>query len=64
MYGEIMKVIGLASFIIDEDVCADQYPAYYTKLTYHLSWILAFSSINGQWIIVLLTWIDILDRSF
>jgi len=55
MYGEIMKVIGLASFIIDEDVCADQYPAYYTKLTYHLSWILAFSSINGQWIIVLLT---------
>jgi len=49
MYGDYMKIVALTAFNIEdiEDKCAVKYPAYYTKVTPYIPWILSFASING-----------------
>jgi len=53
MYNDVLKMVGIAAYIVDRENCARRYPSYYTKLTDHFSWILAFSAINGSMMVVI-----------
>jgi hypothetical protein len=58
LYGGVLKMIGLTSFMMGSNNCAVGYPTFYTQLTEHLSWILTFSEIPGYFPIIIFLYFD------
>jgi len=47
MFGDVMKIIGITAAKLEGGLCANNLPAYYTNLAYHLDWIILYASFNS-----------------